>query len=888
MWNVSRNNGGIILENRIFPSWDDIEKFDEPLSEGERTFVGYLDNYLPEYWKIYLRPFFNGSHPDIVLLNPEGGLMIYKIIDGSHLSSTPEANKKQLDYYRNKIIQELVPQISEKLDENSGSFVIFKTGIYVHHLESYDAQVQYEDYPYLTVVGYDDLEEDNLYMIVPGVDFQKSKFMYPEWGETLEKWLNPPFHKDKRTGIELTEQQKQHAEPKPGHKRLRGAAGSGKTLVIAYRAAELASQNQKVLVITYNRNLWYFIKEMVNNSPYNFDWSNITFRHFHGFCNDLLNEFLIPRPSNIDDIVTVLENALENKNLDKFKFDAILIDEGQDYSWEWYNFLSKFLTDRNELFLVCDEKQNIYDRELSWIDGKMENVQFRGRWAELSTIHRLPRKITDIANEFSEKFELSQSIEFDYAQTTLFNDNESFFRWENIEDDEWLFDTFDAYQTFNQQQIEIQRVRPSEIAILLPKKQMGAEVVEFFAEKGIPCDHVFVTKNSKNWRNKKISVLGDERLKISTIHQFKGWESPNVIFVIPEHWSGGDNNLDSVIYTAITRTLQNLIVLNCSQRYNEFGESLDNNIFEGKVAIESNEHVDEFEIEQWIETLPFPLASILWASFSNFNYEHKVDYLLDFFEALSEFIFTFLLSGLASNKLIIQQEVSDIFKKEEEFKGDWLEKPSFGTWNVLGHNLARLVKNLLNDRYAKNQIIKSFGKAEPELLKSLSSIELQLILKKASNYRNDWKHSTSHVSEEQYKDRFDILENLLSEVYSIIGDSFKKSDLVLPLENKTINGVNHCTVQRYMTSRAPFRQIEIESTSSMDNTKIYLANRNKKTHLEILPLIIDIENSCYFYNGKDFQTGMARYCSYHNSNEPEALLPMDHLSPFLALISGGF
>ena len=54
---------------------------------------------------------------------------------------------------------------------------------------------------------------------------------------------------------------------------------------------------------------------MVNNSPYNFDWSNITFRHFHGFCNDLLNEFLIPRPSNIDDIVTVLENALENKNL---------------------------------------------------------------------------------------------------------------------------------------------------------------------------------------------------------------------------------------------------------------------------------------------------------------------------------------------------------------------------------------------------------------------------------------------------------------------------------------------------------------------------------------------------------------------------------------------
>ncbi len=819
-------------------------------------------------------------------MNPEGGLMIYKIIDGSHLSSNPEANKKQLDYYRNKIIQELVPQISEKLDENTGSFVILKTGIYLHHLESYDAQVQYEDYPYLTVVGYDDLEEDNLYLVVPGADFQKSKFMRPEWGETLEKWLYPPFHRDKRTGLKLTEQQKRLAKPKPDHRRLRGAAGSGKTLVISYRAAKLASENQKVLVITYNRNLWYFIKEMVDNTPYDFDWSNITFRHFHGFCNDLLNEFLIPRPSNIDDIVTVLEKELENKNLDKFKFDAILIDEGQDYSWEWYNFLSKFLTERNELFLVCDEKQNIYGRELSWIDGKMENVQFRGRWAELSTIHRLPRKIADIANEFSKKFELKQSVEFDYAQTTLINDDEPFFRWENIEDDNLLFDIFDAYQTFNQQQIDNQRVRPSEIAILIPKNQMGVEVVEFFTEKGIPCDHVFVTNNSK-WRNKKISVIGDERLKISTIHQFKGWESPYVIFVIPKHWSGDDINLDSVVYTAMTRTLQNLIVLNCNERYNEFGEALDTNVIEGEIDDEHNEAVDEFEIEQWIETLPFPLASILWASLSNFNYEHKVDYLLDFFEALSEFIFTFLLSGLASNKLIIQQEVANIFQKEEEFKEDWFEKPSFGTWNVLGYNLARLVKNFLNDRSDRNKIIKSFGKAEPELLESFSSIELQLILKKASNYRNDWKHSTSHVSEEQYQDRLNILKNLLSEVYSIIGDSFKKSDLVLPLENKTIDGVNHYTVQRYMTSRAPFRQIEIESDNIMDNTKIYLANKNKKTHLEILPLIIDIENSCYFYNGKDFKTGMARYCSYHNSKEPEMLLPMDRLSPFLALISGG-
>lgn len=570
------------MEERLFPSWEKLETLHEDLSEGERSFIHFLDDNLPDYWKIYWRPFFNGSHPDMVLLNPEGGLMIYKIVD-SNQNTSPESNKKQLDYYRNKLIQELVPEISEEIDQNPKSFVIFKTGIYLHHMESYPAQVLYEQYPYLTVAGYDDIDEDSLYLVVPGYDFRKDRFMNPEWAPKLEKWLNPPYHRDRRTGLELTTQQKQLTLPKPGHRRLRGAAGSGKTLVLAHRAAKLAMHNQKVLVITYNRNLWYFIKEMIDRSPYSFNWSNITFRHFHGFCKDLINEFSLAIPSRFDDIVSVLEEALKkvqeepimNKTLEKFKYDAILIDEGQDYSWEWYNFLSKFLNDRNELFLVCDEKQNIYGRELSWIDGKMENVQFRGRWAELDTVHRLPKEISQLASKFSEEFGLSSTVEFDPHQTILFNDTSSFFRWENIQGKNWVNPVYEAYKTFSQEQINSkQNFKPSEIVILLPKNQMGTELVEFFENQGISSDHIFLTINGSKWRNKKISSISDERLKISTIHQFKGWESPNVILLIPEHWNGGNKNLDSVVYTAMTRTLQNLIVLNCNDRYRRFGDAI--------------------------------------------------------------------------------------------------------------------------------------------------------------------------------------------------------------------------------------------------------------------------------------------------------------------------
>jgi ATP-dependent exoDNAse (exonuclease V) alpha subunit len=62
-------------------------------------------------------------------------------------------------------------------------------------------------------------------------------------------------------------------------------------------------------------------------------------------------------------------------------------------------------------------------------------------------------------------------------------------------------------------------------------------------------------------------------LKISTIHSFKGWEAIHVIMLIPTRWNG-DENLDSLVYTAMTRTRKNLIVLNSHERYVKFGESL--------------------------------------------------------------------------------------------------------------------------------------------------------------------------------------------------------------------------------------------------------------------------------------------------------------------------
>ena len=406
--------------------------------------------------------------------------------------------------------------------------------------------------------------------------------MKSEWAEEINWWLKPPFHSKEQTQqLKLTSEHKKHAEPKPGHFRLRGPAGSGKTLIVAYRAAKLASQGNKVLVVNFNITLWHYIKDMIARTPFNkFDLrGNISLNHFHGFCKDVLNELDVPSPAietYFKDISSTVKYAFKTankrgENVDHLKYDAILIDEGQDYEWEWYDCLREFLTERDELLLVCDKKQNIYKRNLNWTDEV-----FSTQWRELKTVHRLPKKIGDAANEFSKLFGLDQSLEvedLEYVQLKLF-ELKPHLVWKNIQIKDWRDHIKDAYEQIKAEQIKSGGGHPSDITILFPNREIGISAVKHFEKQNIRVNHVFEDECEREYhRHKKSFWVGDGRLKMSTFHSFKGWEARHVILLIPNKWMG-DENLDSLVYTSMTRTLENLIVLNCNERYVEFGKTL--------------------------------------------------------------------------------------------------------------------------------------------------------------------------------------------------------------------------------------------------------------------------------------------------------------------------
>lgn len=617
------------MENRLYPTWQQLEVQNNPLTDGEKSLIKYFDDYLPkdpnwkpapglknlkDYkgWLIFAQPFLNGTRPDIIIFNPQVGLVIYEVkdwnLDNNELKNGEElfvndgrgsypviSPIDQVEHYKEILIGQLVPNIGEAIDRNEKNFGLIKTGVYFHKSKTDICRdklgTKIKDFRYFPFFGYDSLTESRLKEIVPDVNITSSNYWNRSWNEDILFWLIPPFHSiEQGTILKLRGNQVKVAEPKSGHYRVRGVAGSGKTQALAYRAGKLASQGYNVLIISFNITLWHYVKDMIARSPFNFSWGKFTFTHFHGFCKDKLNEFEQKWPKSPQRIEyrdqqeyeaaleyffkSTVPNAVIQAIQDKKyqKYDAILIDEGQDYHYEWYSMLDKyFLTNRDEVLIVCDKRQNIFDRELDWLDKRVTRAgleKFRESYIDLTVTFRLPQKVAVMSNEFSEIFELNQELKLGKFEDNPVLVHSHHIVWLNISEEDWQFYVLNSFL-----RLKKEGYSPSDMVILLPSHKLGKEAVQMFRDKNIEVNHVFEEDTEARYHpHKKAFWMGDSRLKMSTIHSFKGWELLNIVLFIPERAPESNKKLDAIVYTALTRTRENVIILNSNKRYNSFGD----------------------------------------------------------------------------------------------------------------------------------------------------------------------------------------------------------------------------------------------------------------------------------------------------------------------------
>jgi len=162
---------------------------------------------------------------------------------------------------------------------------------------------------------------------------------------------------------ELTTQQRGFLDMTANHRRLlvEGGAGTGKTMLAIEKARRLNAENQDILVLCFNQPLAAFFAHRLS------DCNNVLALNFHQFCSFASKEAGIPDREEGDN-KELYENVLPEMLLDALsvkddlRYDAIIVDEGQDFLRQWWEPLLLCLNDTEEglVYVFRDDNQNIY------------------------------------------------------------------------------------------------------------------------------------------------------------------------------------------------------------------------------------------------------------------------------------------------------------------------------------------------------------------------------------------------------------------------------------------------------------------------------------------------------------------------------------------------
>lgn len=236
---------------------------------------------------------------------------------------------------------------------------------------------------------------------------------------------------------------------------------------------------------------------------------------------------------------------------------------------------------------------------------------------------------------------------------------------------------------------------------------------------------------------------------------------------------------------------------------------------------------EDSQFVDWLDSLPFPLAIILWLYHSSADRpKEQRDHLLNFFEALSEFLAVTLMSGFKSQPEIGNQELRCI-KDALEKQHLGLDRATVGTWSVIYQRLSKAVRECLRTGAANDiaQLRSMFGHSDNQVYEMLSDLRLVQVMQNANNYRNNWRGHSGVVDDKRSAEQCDILFALVTTVREVFGESWRRYPLVIPGSAKYARGLYNYSVHLVMGSRFPFGQRCVTLTHPLDDHQLYLLPR---------------------------------------------------------------
>ena len=194
-----------------------------------------------------------------------------------------------------------------------------------------------------------------------------------------------------------------------GHRVIHGVAGSGKTMILGYRAEHLARlpSAKPVLVLCYNEPLAVKLDAMFQAKGLA---DRVHARNFHKWCRQQLKAYGQPIPPQgngmFDRMVDNVIHAVDRQQIPAGQYQAVLIDEGHDFKPEWFKLVTQMVDpETNSLLVLYDSAQNIYGQSKARkFSFKSVGIQAAGRTTILKINYRNTKQILQTANLVAAEF----------------------------------------------------------------------------------------------------------------------------------------------------------------------------------------------------------------------------------------------------------------------------------------------------------------------------------------------------------------------------------------------------------------------------------------------------------------------------------------------------
>jgi hypothetical protein len=148
-----------------------------------------------------------------------------------------------------------------------------------------------------------------------------------------------------------------------------GPAGSGKTILAMWTARSMALAGMRVLFLCYTKLLPHWLELRYGKIP------GVTVQHFHGLVSDYVSRSGVgPAPSSADDDDYGFQAGAANQLIeaisalpDAARFDAIVIDEAQDFHSAWFIPVELLLaSSASPIHVYLSRKQLLFAQGGGW------------------------------------------------------------------------------------------------------------------------------------------------------------------------------------------------------------------------------------------------------------------------------------------------------------------------------------------------------------------------------------------------------------------------------------------------------------------------------------------------------------------------------------------